>query len=969
MGRSKNGAKKNGVRNSSSSSSSNGVSNSNNSARKTTKTAPSRFSINLSVVFLLLSFALSAIVAFSIGWIARLVLLSHFGLYPTANAESTTSSNNAALVALPTSSGMSKKSISTLSGASGKKTSISTQLPAPTVIEGKEVPFTTYASKTFQMAGAATSNTLHIDRSDVLIRMSRSKKEFDGGPDFQGESVESGESNGEEGKDGWVPCESNACSRGKDLSTSNGDYSEHNDDSDDLHLPAGQHLLIDIKDVDSNFLNSEERLATAMIELINESKLTLLSYHCHSLVPVGVSCAGVLLESHVAFHTWPLEGVITMDLFTCGGGLLIPTLPSIERLFAVPGVVGEEEGEITQPTLLWSHKLRGFREGFSKGYVRSKNPLDGSLGRYVLGKLDFDIKRPLLSIKTAIQNVNIYEVMEPKSRDVNSYHKSLLPAEDEEYESAHPQHFGPDKILFLDGIIQSTLYGDAPFHESIVHPAMITHSNPKRVAIIGGGEGATLREVLKYKSVEEVVILEIDEELVSICAEYMPEWSDCSDLQGSDSESCFEDSRARVVFVDAFKWFIESFGKDEKVEDKFDVIIMDALDPNTSVEIAGGLYNDNSFVDSLFNGLTAEGVFVVQMGKSKMSTDPPDEIGRFKDTGLMIGALEQSGFESIHRYDEGHSHFYMPWSYLVAFKDYESRAGWHRTAPELQIALQQRLHKTKSGAPVLRYFDAATMLQYQLPSKAQETTYCRKEEYPWECDEWVGIHPDYAHLPAAEYLKVDKSGVGEHAGRGLFAAQDIPKGATLALDEGGKAFHFPPLTWDVVESLHSWADDNDDTIPFVEDQISAIYTFVEGYGHGAVLLGKYHMAVDSGIMLFMNHGCNGTYNYGWVMDEDREIQFTETNVDLINLNLTEIAEHLLNEAQVYSPAGERNLWHTLNSGDYALRDIKKGEEVLTDYLAFVGSSDPDELKKDVLSLRAQCAGVGVGEITKYESES
>lgn len=77
------------------------------------------------------------------------------------------------------------------------------------------------------------------------------------------------------------------------------DYS-HNDDSDGLHLPAGQHLLVDIKDVNSEFLNSEERLAAAMVELISESKLTLLSYHCHSLVPIGVSCAGVLLESHVS---------------------------------------------------------------------------------------------------------------------------------------------------------------------------------------------------------------------------------------------------------------------------------------------------------------------------------------------------------------------------------------------------------------------------------------------------------------------------------------------------------------------------------------------------------------------------------------------------------------------------------------------------------------------------------------------
>jgi BioD-like phosphotransacetylase family protein len=60
--------------------------------------------------------------------------------------------------------------------------------------------------------------------------------------------------------------------------------------------------LVDIKNVDAHFLNSEERLAEAMVKLIDQSKLTLLSYHCHSLVPVGVSCAGILLESHIALQ-------------------------------------------------------------------------------------------------------------------------------------------------------------------------------------------------------------------------------------------------------------------------------------------------------------------------------------------------------------------------------------------------------------------------------------------------------------------------------------------------------------------------------------------------------------------------------------------------------------------------------------------------------------------------------------------
>jgi len=66
----------------------------------------------------------------------------------------------------------------------------------------------------------------------------------------------------------------------------------------DQHRPAGQHLLVDIKGVDSEFLNSEELLSRAMVDTVLGSGLTLLSYHCHALVPSGVSCVGILLESH-----------------------------------------------------------------------------------------------------------------------------------------------------------------------------------------------------------------------------------------------------------------------------------------------------------------------------------------------------------------------------------------------------------------------------------------------------------------------------------------------------------------------------------------------------------------------------------------------------------------------------------------------------------------------------------------------
>lgn len=131
---------------------------------------------------------------------------------------------------------------------------------------------------------------------------------------------------------------------------------DDNDDDEEEHLPSGQHLLIDIKNVDREFLNSDARLAKAMVGMVNASQLTILSYHCHNLIPHGVSCVGVLLESHISLHTWPEFGVITLDLFTCGSGKLVPLVPIVESLFAIPQV-----GSLVKPVMNWVHKLRGFR--------------------------------------------------------------------------------------------------------------------------------------------------------------------------------------------------------------------------------------------------------------------------------------------------------------------------------------------------------------------------------------------------------------------------------------------------------------------------------------------------------------------------------------------------------------------------------------------------------------------------------
>lgn len=355
---------------------SNGTANG-HAADNTKSTTPppllNRYAVHLSYVFTFATLSSAFLVAFVIGWTSRVLLLHQSGALLHINVNMNNNSNNAhpdnpqqeVSLLIPEAKTMSRKQQKQ-------------QLPSPKVLEGKDVPYTTYTSKTFHTAAAVTANTLHIDRSTAVLMMTGKSDKgtmMDGGPELtdNNDNGSSGDkdSDHDERDDGtWTSCATSpesTCSRSKSptLNTMG-----HNTDSDQLHLPAGQHLLIDFKDVSPLFLNSETSLASAMISLINESKLTLLSYHCHSLVPIGVSCAGVLLESHVAFHTWPGEGVITLDLFTCGGTPLIPVLPLVERLFGVGRSTeeeddddgldhdGEEEEEEVKPSMIWAHKVR-----------------------------------------------------------------------------------------------------------------------------------------------------------------------------------------------------------------------------------------------------------------------------------------------------------------------------------------------------------------------------------------------------------------------------------------------------------------------------------------------------------------------------------------------------------------------------------------------------------------------------------
>ena len=171
----------------------------------------------------------------------------------------------------------------------------------------------------------------------------------------------------------------------------------------------------------------------------------------------------------------------------------------------------------------------------------------------------------------------------------------------QEIEVVELAYFG--KTLILDGKIQSTEDSEWIYHEMLVHPALVAHERPERVLIIGGGEGATAREVLKHSTVKALDMVELDVMVYEVCRRYLPEFS----------AGAFEDPRFSLVVGDGRR-FVESLSGRRA----YDVVVVDATDP-----LRGGpsylLYTEE-FYRAVKGVLKPGGIMVTQA--EDISTSP-----------------------------------------------------------------------------------------------------------------------------------------------------------------------------------------------------------------------------------------------------------------------------------------------------------------------------------------------------------
>lgn len=121
--------------------------------------------------------------------------------------------------------------------------------------------------------------------------------------------------------------------------------------------------------------------------------------------------------------------------------------------------------------------------------------------------------------------------------------------------------------LFLNGNLQFSSTDEYRYHEALVHPAMLLANNPKRVVVLGGGDGLALREVLKYPSVEKVTLVDLDPDMTQLSSRFP--------LLANLNRRAFEDPRVQVINDDAFVWI------EETNEQPYDAAIVDFPDPNS----------------------------------------------------------------------------------------------------------------------------------------------------------------------------------------------------------------------------------------------------------------------------------------------------------------------------------------------------------------------------------------------------
>lgn len=301
----------------------------------------------------------------------------------------------------------------------------------------------------------------------------------------------------------------------------------------------GLHLTADLYQCgcSQSLLTEADALAEACRTHTLAVGLTLVGEKWHTFPkfqgqPGGVTGMLLLAESHLAVHTWPERGGVTLDVYVCN--FCQDNSARAERLM-------QAMIELFAPANIDTHRI-----------LRGIDPSAEESGELVLESLTahsaygFRMRARTLFQQTPHQTLELFDSPE----------------------------FG--HVLRLDGRFMTSDGDEFHYHEALVHPAAITHPAPRRALILGGGDGGAAEELFKHPSMERVVIAELDAAVIDVARAHL----------GAVHRGVFDHPGLEVRIGDGLAYLAET-------NEHFDLILFDLTDPDTPAE---GLYAVESFV-------------------------------------------------------------------------------------------------------------------------------------------------------------------------------------------------------------------------------------------------------------------------------------------------------------------------------------------------------------------------------------
>jgi len=326
----------------------------------------------------------------------------------------------------------------------------------------------------------------------------------------------------------------------------------------------GNHILVEFMGCDPHIMNDVSSIERDMVGAAQKAGATVINSTFHHFSPYGVSGVVVIQESHLAIHTWPEYGYAAVDLFTCGEMDAWISFDFLKECFGAKNYSALEmkRGSVNLLT----------RNDFDISSMREKASERSNPEMYTRN-VWFTDKDDSQALSLRFTGEVFYDVQSPfqRVRILESY------------------KYG--KMLALDDMVMTTEQDEFHYHEMISHPAMFTHGNVKNVLVIGGGDGGTVREILRHEGVEKVTMVEIDGEVIKSCKEFLP-----------NIAAAFDNPKLELIVDDGIA-FIKN-----AAPESYDLIIVDGSDP---VGPAEGLFSV-SFYTNCHKALKADGILVAQ---------------------------------------------------------------------------------------------------------------------------------------------------------------------------------------------------------------------------------------------------------------------------------------------------------------------------------------------------------------------